>query len=260
MDFTYVPTLDLSAILAFDPVLLFAVLLAAFITSIIHGGTGIGGGFLMAIVLAPLIGVEPVVPVMAVALTISGIARVFFNRDALSWPAYRAVFVTMVPGVVVGALIYSMLNATVIAILLGVTILASVPLRHWAKRREIRAGPRTLMGAGSVYGTVSGASIGAGMLLIPFLTGFGLNRREFVGTLAMIALTMNATRTAVFGGTDLLGDGWLALGILCGLATLPGNWIGQKVLRGLGEGRHNLALDVLTVFGGLNFFRIALTG
>ncbi|WP_224815950.1 sulfite exporter TauE/SafE family protein [Hasllibacter sp. MH4015] len=252
--------MDLTAILAMDPLILSAVLLAAFVTSIIHGGTGIGGGFLMAIVLAPLIGVVATVPVLAVALTISGVARVFFNRDALHWGAYRLVMITTIPGVILAALIYSNLNATAIAIILGTTILASVPVRHWAARRQIEAGPRALMGAGAVYGVASGASIGAGMLLIPFLTGHGLNRREFVGTLAAIALTMNITRTSVYGGTDMLGDGWFALGVLCGLATIPGNWVGQKVLRGMGEGWHKVAIDVLTVFGGLNFFRIAIMG
>ena len=252
--------MDFSAVATFDPAILAAVLLSAFVTSIVHGGTGIGGGFLMAIVLAPLIGVEPLVPVMAVALTISGVARAFLNRDALHWPAYRHVMATALPGVVAGALVYGMLDATAIAVVLGTTILVSVPLRHWAARRSIRAGPRALGGAGAVYGTLSGASVGAGMLLIPFLTGAGLGRRQFVGTLAMIALTMNATRTAVYGGTDLLGDGWFELGLLCGLATLPGNWLGQRLLRGLGEGRHGVAIDALTVFGGLNILRLAVTG
>lgn len=250
--------MDLSAIAAFDPVILAAVLMTAFATAIIHGGTGIGGGFLMAIVLAPLIGVEPVVPVMAVALTMSGLARVFLNRDALNWSAYRWVMATTLPGLILAALVYAALDASVIALILGSTILASVPLRHWAARRSIVAGPRALMGAGGVYGVISGASVGAGMLLIPFLMGYGLSRREFVGTLAMIALTMNATRSVIYGSADLLGNGWLALGVLCGLATLPGNWIGQKMLRGMGESRHRIAIDALTIFGALNFFRLAL--
>ena len=234
------------------------VLIAALVTSAIHGATGIGGGFLMAIVLAPLIGVTAVVPVLAVALTISGIARVLFNRDALHWSAYRAVMVTTAPLVILGALLYGYLNATAVALILGTTILASVPLRHWAARHRITASRGALSRAGAVYGLVSGASIGAGMLLIPFLTGHGLDRRQFVGTLAAIALSMNVTRTAVYGGTDLLGGGWLALGLLVGLATLPGNWIGQRLLRGMSERSHGRALDVLTVFGGLNFYRIAL--
>lgn len=242
------------------PWTLAAVALAAFVTSVVHGATGIGGGFLMAIFLAPLIGVVAVVPVLAVALTISGVARVYYNRDAFHRGAYAWVMATTLPAVIAGALVYAYLNATAIAVILGTTILASVPLRHWAARRRIAAGPRALMGAGSVYGAASGASIGAGMLLIPFLLGHGLGRRQFVGTLAAIALTMNVTRTAVFGGTDLLSGGWLALGLLCGLATLPGNWVGQRLLRGLGDERHAVAIDVLTVFGALNFYRIALTG
>ncbi|MEM7709394.1 MAG: sulfite exporter TauE/SafE family protein [Pseudomonadota bacterium] len=252
--------MDLSAIADLGTMTVALVLLASFATSVIHGATGIGGGFLMAIVLAPLIGVTAVVPVLALALTISGVARLFFNRDALHWGAYRRIMISTIPMVIAGALLYGYLNATTIALILGTTILASVPLRHWAARHRVEAGPRALTAAGGVYGAVSGASIGAGLLLIPVLTGHGLDRRQFVGTLAAIALSMNVTRTAVYGGTDLLGGGWLALGLLCGLATLPGNWVGQRLLRGLSEGWHGRALDGLTVFGGLNFYRIALTG
>ena len=153
--------MDLTAITALDPLVLAAVLVAAMVTSAIHGATGIGGGFLMAIVLAPLIGVRAVVPVMAVALTISGIARVFFNRDVLHWGAYRAVIFTALPGVILSAFVYGLLNTTVIAIILGTTILASVPLRHWVDRQKIKAGKRALMGAGGAFGLISGASIGS---------------------------------------------------------------------------------------------------
>lgn len=250
--------LDLSAIVELGAVTVALVLLAAVVASAIHGATGIGGGFLMAIVLAPLIGVTAVVPVLAVSLTMSGIARLFLNRDALHWSAYRAVMLSTAPMVVAGALLYAHLDPTTIALILGTTILASVPLRHWAGRNEIRASRPMLTGAGGVCGLVSGASIGAGMLLIPFLTGHGLDRRQFVGTLAAIALSMNVTRTTVYGGSDLLGGGWLALGLLVGLATLPGNWIGQKALRRVSERGHGRALDVLTIFGGLNFYRLAL--
>ncbi|KIT16258.1 sulfite exporter TauE/SafE family protein [Jannaschia aquimarina] len=250
--------MDLTVLMELGPLVVAAVILAAFLTSIIHGATGIGGGFLLAIVLAPLIGVVAVVPVLAVTLTISGVARLFFNRDAVAWKAYGWVMLTTIPAVAIGALLYGYLNATTIALILGTTILVSVPARRWAAKREITAGPRALSGAGTVYGFISGASVGAGMLLIPFLLGYGLSRREFVGSLAAIALTMNVARTAVFGGTDMLDGGWLALGLVCGLATLPGNWVGQRLLRGMKADRHALAIDVLTIFGGLNFYRIAL--
>ena len=252
--------MDLNVLAGLGGWTLLSVVIAAFVTSVVHGATGIGGGFLLAIVLAPLIGVIAIVPVLAVTLTMSGIARVVLNRDALHGRAYRAVVISMMPGVVAGALIYGRLDATTVALVLGTTILVSVPLRHWAAHREMRASRRSLTGAGAVYGLVSGASVGAGMLLIPFLLGHGLSRREFVGTLAAIALTMNATRMVVFGGTDMLADGWLMLGIVCGLATLPGNWVGQRLLRGMTAAWHARVLDVLTVFGGLNFFRIALAG
>ena len=73
------------------------------------------------------------------------------------------------------------MSAPVIAVFLGVVILASIPLRYWAASRQIKVSKAQLGAAGAVYGTLSGASIGGGMLLVPFLLGYGLAEGGFRG-------------------------------------------------------------------------------
>jgi len=48
----------------------------ALVTSTIHGATGVAGGFLLTAAIAPIIGVEPIVPVISVALLISHGAQI----------------------------------------------------------------------------------------------------------------------------------------------------------------------------------------
>ena len=95
------------------------------------------------------------------------------------------------------------------------------------------------------------------MLLVPFMLGYGLSKEAFVATLAVIALATNITRVSVFGGTELLGGSFLLLGLLVGLVTIPGNWIGRSVLRRMTNEGHGGFVDVLTVLGALNFFWLA---
>ncbi len=232
-------------------------LLAALVTSAIHGATGVAGGFLMAAAIAPLIGVKPIVPVMSVALLISHAARALLNVRDFDRPAYLSIAIPAVPCIVAGALFYARLPSAAIAVLLGCVILVSIPLRRWAKAREIKAGRLTLHAAGSVYGGLSGVSIGPGMLLVPFMLGYGLTKEAFVATLAAVALTTNVTRVTVFGTTDLLGGSYLMLGILVGLVTIPGNWIGRSILRRMTNDCHGVLVDILTVLGALNFFWLA---
>lgn len=241
----------------FGLVLIALTVLAALVTSAIHGAAGVAGGFLMLAALAPIIGVKPIVPVMSVALLISHAARALLNIRDFDRTVFLSIAVPAVPFIVVGAIFYGWMSPTAIAILLASVILASIPMRRWAKAREIRAGRPTLHAAGVVYGGLSGASIGPGMLLIPFMLGYGLTKEAFVATLAAIALTTNITRVAVFGGTNLLDERYLLLGILVGLVTIPGNWIGRSILRRMTSDDHSVLIEILTVLGALNLLWLA---
>ncbi len=241
----------------FGPLEIVAIAVVALVTSAIHGATGVAGGFLLSAAIAPIIGVKPIVPVISVALLISHSARALLNMRDFDRSAYFAIALPAVPCIIAGALIYGRLEATAIAVLLGCVILSSIPIRRWAKAREISAGKPTLHAAGAVYGGLSGTSIGPGMLLIPFMLGYGLRKEAFVATLAVIALTTNVTRVSVFGGMELLDARYLLLGVLIGLVTIPGNWIGRSFLRRMTNDGHGTLVDILTVIGALNFFWLA---
>lgn len=236
---------------------LIILLLTAFFTSMVHGATGIAGGFLLAAVAAPILGLNMVVPVLSITLLISHGSRAFFNIKEIDWQAYVRLIVPAVPFIIAAALIYGRLSNAIIAFLLGTIVLLSIPLRRWAKSSEIRTTNPMLLVAGCIYGGVSGLSIGPGMLLMPVLLGLGMSRQAFVATLAAIALTTNIVRGGVYGMADLLNTQSVMLGILLGLATIPGTWIGRGVLRRMTDARHIMLVECLLVLGGLNFFWLA---
>lgn len=230
------------------------------ITSSIHGATGVAGGFLLSAAIAPIIGVKPIVPVISVALLISHTTRALLNYRDFDRRAFLFIAAPAVPCIILVASLYGQMSASLIAAFLGFVILLSSPVRHWAKSREIKVGKFGLSGVGIIYGGLSGASIGPGMLLVPFMLGYGLTKEAFVATLAVIALVTNITRVTVFGGTDLLLGGYISIGILVGLMTIPGNWFGRTILRRMSNKGHGSFVDVLSVLGALNFFWLAIKG
>lgn len=232
---------------------------AALLTSCIHGATGVAGGFLLSVALVPIIGVKPLVPVVTVALLISHSARALINRHNFDRTAFLRVALPALPCIVIMAAIYDRLPVSTIAACLGLVILCSIPIRRWAYSRSFKAGTGVLAGAGAIYGGLSGVSIGPGMLLVPFLLGYGLTREAFVATLAVIALMANVIRFMVYGVTDLFTPELLVIGILCGVMTIPGNWIGRAFLRRMTDSRHADYVDLLAMLGALNFFWIAFS-
>jgi uncharacterized membrane protein YfcA len=239
--------------------ILLGVVIAALVTSTIHGTIGVAGGSLMTAALALLIGVRPVVPVMSVALTVSHLSRSVLNLRAIDRSALVVIMGCAMPMIVAGAFLYGLLPVRVIALVLGVIILLSIPMRHWAKSREIKAGGVTLGLIGGVYGFLAGGSIGSAMLLTPFMLGYGLSKEGFVATMAVIALVTNATRIAAFGGTQLLDLHYAFMGLMVGLVMIPGNWIGRTFLRRMAPGTHSLLIDLFAALAGLNFLYLAAT-
>ena len=229
-------------------------LVAAFVTSIIHGATGIAGGFLLTVVAAPILGFKAVIPVLSITLLISHGSRALFNMKSFDKSAYFSVVLPAIPFIIIAATIYGRLSNAAIALTLGTVVLLSIPLRRYTKAKEITTSRPMLRTAGAVYGGISGLSIGPGMLLMPFLLGLGMDRQAFVATLAAIALTTNIVRSSVYGLTDMLNAQAVLLGLLTGFATILGSWLGRGILRRMTDRKHIMVVEILVIAGALNFY------
>ena len=133
-----------------DALTLVLVALAAFSTALFHSVAGFAGALLLSVLLAPLIGIRAVVPVVAFAMIISNINRIFLFRDAIDWKAYRAIMMTGLPGIIAGAIVYLYLPVKAIAIVMGCFLLISIPLRRVFKKRNYKVGYRGLSAVGTV--------------------------------------------------------------------------------------------------------------
>jgi hypothetical protein len=108
----------------------------AFAASVLGGLAGYGTGLVLPVVLAPVLGVAPVVPVMALAMMINNASRVAAFRHDVQWPHVRRILWLALPLNIAAAWFYTRLEARAIAALLGLFLLASLPLRAWLRRRS----------------------------------------------------------------------------------------------------------------------------
>lgn len=236
---------------------LILLLIASFFSSLVHGATGIAGGFLLSAVAAPILGIQVVVPVLSIALLISHSARAILNIKQFDMFAYLHIVLPATPFIIIAAFVYGRLSNVAIAILLGTVVMLSIPMRRSAKAWKLTPSKPVLWFCGGIYGSIAGAAIGPGMLLMPVLMSLGMKREAFVATLAAIALTTNVIRASVYGFTDLLAPHILLLGVLIGVATIPGAWFGRLILRRMTDERHIVVVEWLVLLGGLNFFWMA---
>lgn len=126
----------------------------ALFASIIGGLAGYGTGALMPLVLVPLVGAEPVVPIIAISAMLTNASR------ALAYVRYadrrRALIVLACAGLTtaLGAYGYTRLTNAGAALVIGTMLILSVPLRRVLRRRKVKIGDGGLA-AGSVAITVT---------------------------------------------------------------------------------------------------------
>lgn len=231
---------------------------AAFGTAAFHAVAGLGGVLLLSALLTPLMGVKLVIPVLSVAAILGNGTRLVLFRNAVQWWAVRAVMLTALPAIIVGAFLYTRLPSRSIAFVMGVFLILSVPARRWLKSREFVVGKAGLSGVGLVFGLFGGTVIGAGLILGPFLLGANILSEALIGTVAGIGLILNITKSTVFGSTTLITLEHFIIGLGIGLCMIPGAWTGRWIVRNTPIRLHTVFVECLIVAGGLFFLYQAL--
>ena len=241
-------------LLNLSPLAISLILLAGFATAVLHGATGMAGGIVMTAILSVFIGVKSAIPAMTVALIISHSSRAILNIQSADFALAARVLLFAVPGIAAGAILFSSLEESLVALVMAVFLIASFPIKRYSKNRETSINNRTLALGSGLWGFLAGNVVGPGFVLAPFLLTTGMNRHTFVATLACIVLVMNVVKSGVFVGTELLNSDLMILGVLIGLATIPGNWAGRAVLHAMSDADHSRAVDLMTWMLILYFF------
>jgi hypothetical protein len=232
----------------------------AFLAATISGMSGVGGGLLMAIFIAPIVGVKAVVPTVGVATLIAHVIRVWVYREHIVWRPALVMLLGAIPATIVSARLYVALPADVIAVILGIFLLASIPLRRLMAKRDLRFGSRSLGAIGATYGFLAGTTIGGGILVIPALLGAGLAGMALLATDAVIGLSVLTVKTVVFGGFNVLTPRLLLIGCLLGLCMIPGTYFARWLILRTPLHVHVVAMEVIVVLGACSFLWRAIVG
>lgn len=226
------------------------IVICAMGASVVGGVAGYGTGLLMPLVLVPLVGAEAIVPILAVAAVFTNISRLVAFRAHVDWSRVWRVLIVALPTTFVGAAGYTYLNGPGAAILIGCALILLVPTRYALKRLQGEMSPRAALGAGAIFGFVSGGVPGAGIILISMLMALGLKGPAIIATDAAISLVVGLLKIGTyqsFGG--LPASSW-AVALMIGLASVPGAFFARWLTTRLSVGVHARIMDATVILGG----------
>ena len=108
-----------------------AIAATALITSFIGGVAGYGTGALMPLVLVPIVGAEPVVPIISISALFTNTGRVAAFRHLVNRRAALVVLASALPTCALGAWGYTKLSGRGALVVIGCMLMASVPCAGW---------------------------------------------------------------------------------------------------------------------------------
>jgi uncharacterized membrane protein YfcA len=220
-------------------------------TSLIGGVTGYGTGALMPLVLVPIVGPEPVVPIIAIAGTLTNISRALAFRSAIDWRRARLVILAAVPTSIIGAWAYTLLSGPGAMLLIGSMLVAVVALRRLIGHHRFHCGDRGLAIGAFGWGLVVGGTTGAGVIIMALLMAAGLTGVSVIATDAALSIVVGLIRIAVFGFAGVATAKVIAVALLIGAVTFPGAFFARLMLERLPVHIHTAMLETVVVIGGV---------
>jgi hypothetical protein len=233
-----------------EPGSLAAVAAVSVVAAVVGGIGGFGSGAILTAALAPLIGIKALIPVMAVAGALINAGRFWFYRRHLERRMLALVLAAALPFLVLGTWIYSILDTRVLGTVIGLAVIASVPLRRVLKRRAMHIGARGLAIGSGVFGLATGVTTGTGVILVSLLLGTGLGGPALLATDSLVSIVLDVSKAVLFQRLSLLDEESFVTGAVIGVASVPGSALAAWLVTRMHAHLHILAIETLVIIGG----------
>jgi uncharacterized membrane protein YfcA len=223
----------------------------AIFASIIGGVAGYGTGALMPLVLVPIVGAEPVVPIIAISALFTNTSRATVFRHLIDWRRAAIIIVAALITTALGAWGYTTLTGRGAMLVIGSMLALSVPLRRLSRKRGLSLSDRGLAGASVAWGLLVGGTSGAGIILLSLLMAVGLEGAAVIATDAAISVIIGVVKIGVFGVFGAVTAKVVAVALLIGIVAFPGAFLAKALVERLPLHVHTAILDAVVITGGL---------
>ncbi|HTT47529.1 MAG TPA: TSUP family transporter [Pseudolabrys sp.] len=230
----------------------------ALFASIVGGVSGYGTGALMPLVLVPLVGPAPLVPIIAISALLNNASRLTAFRAHADFRRAAIVTACALPTCVLSAWGYTYLSSAGAALVIGAMLILSVPLRRHLKRRDFKVGDGGLALASLGYGAVVGGTAGSGVILLSLLMAAGIGGAGVIATDAAVSIVIGIAKVSVFGVAGVLSAQVIAFALLIGIVALPGAFLARRFVECMPLHVHSAILDAVVLLGGAAMVAAAL--
>ena len=206
---------------------------AVFAAYIVRGMSGFGAGLIAAPLLAFVLPLHVVIPTTGLLVFVLFIFLTIRDRRLVNWRELKLLAPPTIVGVVVGLLVFSLLDNRLLVLMLGAFLILygvymvavhafGLPQFKCSERWAIPLGF-----AGSFFDTMFGG--GGGTLVVIYVHARGLERMEFRATLAMLWFLEMIARVGGYAVSGFYTRDVLLLFAALLPVTWAGTWVGEHL-------------------------------
>lgn len=233
--------------------LVLAITLLAFFGWLLTTVAGGGGPLLLVPAVSFLLGAEAVAPVVTIAALVGAPARAGLFWKAIDWRIVGWYLPGAVPGALLGAYVFAITESGWLRIIVGLFLISTMlQFRFGESRGWLRMPTPGFLPVGFGLSVLSGLIGGVGPLLNPFYLGHGTEKEAMIGTKAVNASVMHASKLGAYVGLGAFAWKYLLYGLCAGIAAILAAWLGKRVLGRMPVGLfRRLVVSVMVAAGGL---------
>lgn len=219
-----------------------------FLSTLAGGGTPL----LLIPVIGYCLGTAAIPPVLTVGMLFGHPQRLVLYWQAINWRVTFWYLPGAIAGAGIGALIFSSIQLEWLPIFLAlILIFSTLTYSSGSKVRWATVATWYFLPAGFIFAFISGLLGSAGPLLNPLYLNYGLKKEELIGTKSANLLIVHLVKIITYSLAGALNPTYWGYGLILGLAALPGNWLGHKILKQVSEKRFRQLLVSFVLFSGM---------
>ena len=159
-------------------------------------------------------------------------------------------FTAALPTCLLGAYLYTLLSGRGAAIVIGTTLMATVPLRRILKGRGHQLGEKGFIAGAAGWGLLVGGTSGSGVVLLSLLLAAGLEGSAVIATDSAISIVTGVVKIGVFAVAGVLTPTVIVIALLMGLVGFPCTFIAKSLVQRMPVHVHTAILDAIVIVGG----------
>ena len=222
------------------------------IAGVLGGVIGFGTTIILMPALVHFYGPVQTVSIIAITATIANFSRVILWWKETNWTVCLGYSLTAIPAVALGANTLVLLDGTIIEVILGIFLIALIPIRRWMRRQAFTLKLWHMSVVGAAIGYLTGIVATTGAINTPFFLAFGLVKGAYLGTEAASSLFMLFAKIFVFHQLGVLDALAITQGLLLGLCVMTGSILSKRIVLALPEKRFMQLMEAVMLVSGVS--------